>query len=102
MDKLFNTLSSSVMHPGAGLVSAYMETQKSNKFGDTSSGMVAGIIIIVVIAVALWVMSLVATYRLTGSTLQVVLCLLFGSLYLFFAWIYYGMTRHKLVKMTKA
>jgi hypothetical protein len=102
METIFNTLSSSVMHPGAGLVSAYLETQKSNKFGNTSSGMIVGIIIIVVVAIALWIMSLVATYRLTNSTLQVVLCLLFGSLYLFFAWIYYGMTKHKLVKMSKA
>ena len=90
------------MHPGAGLVSAYMETQKSNKFGNTSGGMILGIIIIIILAIALWIMSLMATYRLTGSTLQVILCLFFGSIYLFFAWIYYGMTRHKLVKMTKA
>jgi len=102
MDTLFNTLSSSIMHPGAGLVSAYMETQKSNKFGNTSGGMILGIIIIIILAIALWIMSLMATYRLTGSTLQVILCLFFGSIYLFFAWIYYGMTRHKLVKMTKA
>ena len=102
MDTIFNTLSSSILHPGAGLVSAYIETKKSNKFGNTSAGMVAAIIIIVVIAVALWIMSLVATYRLTGSALQVILCLFFGSIYLFFAWIYYGMTRHKLVKVGKA
>jgi hypothetical protein len=102
MDTIFNTLSSSILHPGAGLVSAYVETKKSNKFGNTSGGMILGIIIIIILAIALWIMSLVATYRLTGSTLQVILCLLFGSIYLFFAWIYYGMTRHKLVKMTKA
>ena len=102
MNTLLNTLTSAAMHPAAGLVSAYQETQKSNKFGDTSSGMIAFIVIIVIVMISLWVMSIMATYRLTGSTLQTVLCLLFGTLYLFFAWIYYGFTRHKLVKMSKA
>ena len=102
MDTIFNTFASSILHPGAGLVSAWTETRKSNKFNDTSTGMVVFIIIIVLLCFALWIMSLMATYRLTGSVLQVVLCLLFGSLYLFFAWIYYGFTGHKLVKMSKA
>ena len=102
MDTLLNTLKSAAMHPAAGLVSAYQETQKSNKFGNTSSGMVAFIVIIVLVSLSLWIMSIMSTYRLTGSTMQTVLCVLFGSLYLFFAWIYYGFTGHKLVKMSKA
>ena len=96
-----NTLKSASMHPVAGLISAYQETQKSNKFGDTSSGMVTFIVIIVIVFIGLWIMSIMSTYRLTGSTLQTVLCIFFGSLYLFFAWIYYGFTGHKLVKMSK-
>lgn len=99
---LLNTLKSAAIHPAASLVSAYQETQKSNKFADSSSGMVAFIVIIVLISIGLWIMSIMATYKLTGSTLQVILCILFGSIYLFFAWIYYGFSRYKLVKMSNA
>lgn len=102
MNTLLNTLKTAALHPAAGLVSAYQETQQSNKFYDTSSGMVTFTVIMVLILIVFWVMSIVATHRLTGSTLQAVLCLLFGSLYLFFAWVYYGFTGHKLVKMSKA
>ena len=102
MDTLVKTLTSVAMHPIAGVVSAYQETQKTNKFDNTSSTIIAVIVIFVVLGLVLWVMSLMATYRLTGSTLQVILCLLFGSFYLFFAWIAYGFTGHKLVKMSKA
>ena len=72
------------------------------KFENSSSTLIAVIVIFVVIFLVLWVMSLMATYRLTNSTLQVILCLLFGSFYLFFAWIAYGFTGHKLVKMSNA
>lgn len=72
------------------------------KFENSSAGVIAVIVIFVVLFLVLWVMSLMATYRLTDSTLQVVLCVLFGSFYLFFAWIYYGFTGHKLVKISKA
>jgi hypothetical protein len=77
-------------------------TKLKEPFANTSAGMTAFIIIIVIVAIVLWIMSLMATYRLTHSALQTVLCLLFGSMYLFFAWIYYGFTGHKLVKMSKA
>lgn len=101
MDTVFNTLSTSIIHPGAGMLSAWYETKNSNKFNNTSAGTVISILIIVAICFTLWIMSLMATYRLTHSTLQVILCLLFGTLYLFFAWIYYGFTGHRLVKMSK-
>lgn len=98
---IINTVKNCAMHP-AGLVSCLSTGANRSNFADTSSGTLAGIIIIVLIFVAFWIMSLVATYRLTGSALQVVLCVLFGWLYLFFAWIYYGLTGHKFVKVSKA
>jgi len=67
-------------------------------FSNVSSVVLVVVIIIIVTAVALWIMSIMATYRLTGSTLQTVLCLFFGSIYLFFAWVYYGMNNYKLVQ----
>ncbi len=86
---------------GALGVSGLINTTTKSGFDNTSSGMIALIVIIVVLCVSLWIMSLIATYRLTGSSLQVILCFFFGCIYLFFAWIYYGITNHKLVKMTK-
>jgi hypothetical protein len=73
-----------------------------NGFDNTSDGLLAFIVIIVLLAIVLFVLGAIATYRLTGSALQVVLYLLLGNFYLIFAWIYYGMTRHKLVKMSRA
>lgn len=87
---------------GALGVAGVVDTTNKSRFENTSSSMIAGIVIIVIICVALWIMSLIATYRLTGSSIQVVLCFFLGSIYLFFAWVYYGMTNHKLVKNTKS
>lgn len=102
MSTLTNLAGLTLLNPVAGIAKAYNEVQQTNKFGDASGGVVAVIIIFVLIAIILWIMSLVATYRLTGSGLEVVLCFIFGSMYLFFAWIYYGFTGHKLVKISKA
>jgi hypothetical protein len=78
-----------------------VKTLTTNGFDDTSNGLITVIIIIVVLAVIVWILSLVATYRLTDSVLQVILAFFLGSIYIFFAWTIYGMTGHKLVKMTK-
>jgi len=73
-----------------------------NGFDNTSGGMVAAIVIIVILAVVFCILGAISTYRLTGSALQVVLYILLGNFYLIFAWIYYGMSGHKLVKMSRA
>ena len=39
-----------------------------------------------------------STWKLTGSKFQVVLCLVFGVLYVMFAWIYYGLKKYKFTK----
>jgi hypothetical protein len=72
-----------------------------NGFDNTSEGLVAFIVIIVILAIVFCILGAIATYRLTGSALQVVLYLLLGNLYLMFAWVIYGMTGHKLVKMSR-
>jgi len=73
-----------------------------NGFDNTSGGIIAVIVIIVLLAIVLCILGAIATYRLTGSVLEVVLYLLFGNFYLMFAWVIYGMTGHKLVKMSRA
>lgn len=72
-----------------------------NGFDNTSGGMVVAIVIIVILAIVFCIIGAISTYRLTGSGWQVVLYVLLGNFYLMFAWIYYGMTRHKLVKMAR-
>jgi hypothetical protein len=81
--------------------SGVIKTLTTARFDNVSSTLIAVIIIVVLLALTLWILSLVATYRLTDSVFQVIIALFFGSIYLFFAWIIYGMTNHKLVKMTK-
>ena len=98
MSSILNTMSLNLLHPVAGLVESYNSTFKANTFNNTSSSWLGFVIFMCVFAFALWIMLLVATYRLTHSALQVVLCLLFGAIYLFFAWIYYGFSKYRFVK----
>lgn len=97
-------LASSVLGVGGalGVVVGIKNQPNPNGFDNTSGGLLAFIVIIVLLAIVLFVLGAIATYRLTGSALQVVLYLLLGNFYLIFAWIYYGMTGHKLVKMSRA
>ena len=74
---------------------------KPNGFDNTSNGLIAFVIIIIVIAIILCILGAIATYRLTNSGVQVALYIIFGNFYLTFAWIIYGLTRHKLVKMSR-
>jgi len=80
----------------AGLV-ATSATQKAN-FTDTNSSLSTVIIVVLIICLIIGILLLMATYKLTGSVLQTVLCLLFGAFYLVFAFIYYGFSGYKLVK----
>jgi hypothetical protein len=89
------------IHPLACASKAYNELYNSNKFNDISKNGNIIIIILIVVSIMLWIMALIATNRMTNSGLQVVLCFFFGSIYVFFAWIYFGFTSHKLVKMSK-
>ncbi len=97
-------LASSVLGMGGalGALVGIKNQPNPNGFDNTSGGLIAFIVIIVILAIVLWILGTIATYRLTGSTLQAVLYLILGNFYLVFAWIYYGMTSHKLVKMSRA
>ena len=84
-----------------GAALAYKNQPKPNGFDDTSSSLVAVIVIVVLLAIVLCILGAIATYRLTGSGAQVIIYLLLGNIYLFFAWVVYGMTGHKLVKVSR-
>jgi surface polysaccharide O-acyltransferase-like enzyme len=98
MPSMLNTVSLNLLHPVAGLVDTYNSTLNTNKFDNTSNLSLGLVIFICIVAIVLWIMLLIATYRLTHSALQVVLCLLFGSIYLFCAWIYHVFNKYRLVK----
>ncbi len=97
-------LASSVLGMGGALGAAigYHAQPNPNGFANTSGGVIAVVIIIVVLAIVFCILGAIATYRLTNSGLEVVLYVIFGNLYLMFAWIIYGMTKHKLVKMSRS
>ena len=56
--------------------------------------------LLVVIAIILLIITLfaVATYKLTGSALQTMLCILFGVFYIVLAYIFYAFAGYKLTK----
>jgi hypothetical protein len=74
-----------------------LQTGKSN-FTDLDSAMVTTIIIIRILSFVISIILSVATYRLTGSTFQALLCLFFGCFYLVCAFLYYGFSGYKLKK----
>lgn len=96
-------LASSIIGMGGalGALVGIKNHPKPNGFDNTSGGLIAVIVIIVLLAIVFRILGAIATYRLTNSALQVVLYLLLGNIYLMFAWVIYGMTGHKLVKMTR-
>lgn len=73
-----------------------------NGFDNTSTDLLIVIVIVVIIAIIFCILGAIATYRLTHSYAQVVFYLLLGNFYLMFAWIIYGMTGHKIVKITRS
>jgi hypothetical protein len=103
MPNLLNTVVTPLLGNGGiiGAALAYKNQSQVNGFDDTSSAIIAAIVIIVLIALAFCILGSIATYRLTDSAAQVILYLVLGNLYLFFAWIVYGMTGYRLVKISR-
>ena len=96
---LGNALTS--MSAGVSSLIATTATQKANfanTDSNTDSSLSATIIVVLIICLIIGILLLIATYKLTGSALQTILCLLFGAFYLVFAFIYYGFSGYKLVK----
>ena len=101
MSSMINTVAPCLINPIIGCVTIYNSIYKTNKFDNVSNNNLAyiiGAICIVIFSLIMWIMSIVATYRLTQSMLQCVLCLFFSTVYIVLAWLYYGVTSYKLVK----
>ena len=84
------------------IVAAYNQTQakssspfanvhQKENFTSESSFM----LIVIIIALLIVFMSCKATYNLTDSLLQSILCFLFGGLYMYIAFLYYGFSGYK-------
>ena len=67
-------------------------------FANIDTTINSAIMFVFLIMMIVYILLLIATYRLTGSGLQTVLCLLFGLTYLIFAFIIYGFSGYKFKK----
>ena len=85
----------------AGVIVQANPTQKSpfeNVPSSPTYSLVVTILLIFLIIMIMLVLPM-ATYNLTDSTLQAVLCFLFGYFYLIVALIYYGYSGYKFTKV---
>ena len=75
-------------------------TNSVSRFDNVQNNdqMSSGVIIILLIAIIIFIMNCVATYKLTNSALQTVLCVLFGVFYVVLAYSYYGLSGYKFQK----
>jgi len=76
---------------------ANVPSSNQNTSPKISSALIAVIVIILILYIIISVMLLMATYKLTDSVLQTILCFFFGSIYLIFAFIAYGFSGYKFV-----
>ena len=82
-----------------GASSLLLPSSQKSSFEDTSSGTSTTVLVVIIILLVIYLYcSLAATYKLTHSWLQVILCFLFGFLYMSFAYIYYGLAGYKITK----
>ena len=63
-----------------------------------STALTATVITILVIIILVCILLAIATYKLTNSKLQTILCLLFGIFYIVIAYIYYGFSGYKFIQ----
>lgn len=85
---------------GAAISSAATPT-KASRFENVSEASTAFVIvffIIIVMFCALSIMDIFATYKLTDSVFQTIMCFFFGCIYLMIAFVYYGFSGYKFVK----
>lgn len=93
-----SSTATSLLAGGALLAGVNSVVGKKERFEDTTSTLLA--IILILIIIGLYVALLVAVYRLTNrSWAHVILCFLLGSLYLMVVMIYYGFTGHHFAKI---
>ena len=80
-----------------GASGALLPSKKSN-FENTTTTSTTTLIILIVLLLLYMYCSLVSAYKLTNSWVQVILCFLFGFLYMSIAYMYYGLSGYKITK----
>jgi hypothetical protein len=102
-----DTLTSAISSGASGLLinslsgrSNFTDTSVNNtSTSDISSTVLIVVIVLVILFLILFV---VATYKLTGSTLQTILCILFGAIYILLAYLYYAFAGYKYLKPNRS
>ena len=82
-----------------GASAVLIPSQKSQFENTENSGTSTTVLVFLIILLVLYIYcSLAATYKLTHSWLQVILCFFFGFLYMSIAYMYYGLAGYKIVR----
>jgi hypothetical protein len=63
---------------------------------STSGAFIALLVVGIIIAIAIYILLLISTYRLTDSVLETIICAILPKYYIIIAWLFYGMSSHRL------
>ena len=74
----------------SGIVLQSLSNQQKSNFEDINTISTTNLFIIIVIILLLITLFAVATYKLTNSYFETVLCILFGFFYVLIAFLYYA------------
>ena len=81
------------------LAASYNHYTSPSRFANveksSSSSAGWGFVLLIIFFLLIVFMSCKATYNLTDSLLQSILCFLFGGIYMYFAFLYYGFSGYK-------
>jgi len=92
--KITNIVSSGI----SGITLRSLAAQQSN-FEDVDNNLDTNqTLVVIFIILLILILFAVATYKLTGSALQTMLCILFGVFYIVIAFLYYAFAGYKLTK----
>jgi hypothetical protein len=82
-----------------GASSLLLNSSPKSNFIDISAPTNTAIFIILILFLLIILLcSTIATYKITHSWLQVILCILFGLVYMSIAYMYYGLSGYKISK----
>lgn len=98
MSLTMDLIKTSMMSPPLAIMKAVSSMNNGiSKFKNVESTENSVVMLIVVISFIVIIVSIFpyATYKLTDSGAQAILCFLFGFIYIVCAWLYYGLTGHK-------
>ena len=86
----FSKISSLASSGLSGIVLKSLSEQQKSNFEDVNNISSNQIIIVIVIILLLITLFAVATYKLTNSYFETILCIFFGCFYIILAFLYYA------------